>query len=144
MGFRQGKYIVKNKEKYLGTKDPRYMSSWELDVFKRLDENPNVLKWGSETVIVPYYSTIDGRKRRYMVDIYVEYLKNGEKITEIIEIKPFKETKPPKKVGRKKKETYLKELYTYSVNVQKWEAATKYAKERGWNFKIITEKDMYK
>jgi len=47
--FHQGKYVVKNKDKYVGdVKNVIYRSGWEKKVFLRLDINPNVLKWGSE------------------------------------------------------------------------------------------------
>jgi hypothetical protein len=142
--FKQGIYEVKNKGKYLGTKDPRYLSSWEFSAFTVFDNNVHVIKWGAEIVVIDYYSIVDQRKRRYMVDIYVEYLKGGKVVKELIEIKPYKETKPPKKGGRKKKETYLREVYNYSVNTAKWKFAAAYAKERGWKFTIMTEKELFR
>lgn len=142
--YRQGTYKVKNKDKYIGTKDPRFMSSWEYDVFKYLDESEHIVKWSSETVVVPYYSTMDEKKRRYMVDLYVEYIINGKTRIELIEVKPYSQTQPPKKIGRKKQETYLREVYTYNVNIDKWKAAAQYAKDRGWDFRILTEEQIYK
>lgn len=143
--YMQGTYQVKNKEKYVGGKAPRYLSSWELQVFKYFDSNPNVLQWGAECVIVPYWSEVDQRKRRYMVDLYVKYKnRNGDVLEEIIEVKPLMQTTPPKKGGRKKKETYLREVYTWNVNQAKWKAAAEYAKKRNMKFRIITEKDIFR
>ena len=143
--YRQGIYEVKNKEKYVGVKNPRYMSSWELDFMRFLDDNPNIIKWGSEIVVVPYYSPVDERNRRYMVDIFMQYRnRHGDIKTELVEIKPFNQTQQPKQTKGKKKKTYLKEVYTYNVNQAKWNSASRYAKERGWTFRVITEKDIYK
>ena len=145
MGYKQGIYKVINKDKYLGTSDPRYLSSYELHVFNYLDRSPHVLEWGAEIIVVPYYSHVDESNRRYMVDVFVVYQKpNGDKVTEIIEIKPTKDTiKPVNKKG-KKRSTYMRELYTYNVNIAKWLAAKKYADKRGWNFRLLTEKNIFK
>ena len=143
--YKQGVYEVKNKDKYLGTSNPRYLSSYELHVMQYLDRSPHVTGWGAEIIVVPYYSHIDESNRRYMVDLYVEYQKaDGSKRTEIIEVKPSKDTVPPKRTRGKKEKTYLKEVYTFNVNVAKWMAAKKYADERGWNFRILTEKNIFR
>ena len=144
--FMQGSYTVINPKKYVGdVKKVRYLSSWELHLFKFLDLNPHILFWGSESTIVPYYSPADGRNRRYMVDIFVKYKnKNGDIIKELLEVKPHAQTLPPKNTARKKKTTYLKELYTYNVNIAKWKAASEYARKRKMEFRIITEKHLFK
>jgi len=42
-----GEYEVKNKEKYIGSKNPLYRSSWESRLcFFFFDNNPKVLRWG--------------------------------------------------------------------------------------------------
>jgi hypothetical protein len=143
--YLQGEYEVKNKSKYVGTRKPRYLSSWELKLFEFLDGNPNIIRWGSETAIIPYYSPADGRNRRYMIDLFIEYkTKDGIVVKELIEVKPFAQTQQPKMTGRKKKETYLRELYTYQVNLAKWQAATEFARKRKMNFRILTEKDIFR
>ena len=38
---------------------------------------------------------------------------------------------------------YEKAIRTYAVNIAKWEATEILCKERGWVFKIITEKDLF-
>ena len=58
----QGYFKPKNPHKYKG--DPTniiYRSSWELKLMKYLDERKDVVKWGSEEIIIPYRSPIDGR-----------------------------------------------------------------------------------
>ena len=140
----KGTYKVKNKEKYLGTTDPRYLSSWELFVFKKFDMNPNVLAWSSEGVKIPYFSTVDNKQRLYLVDLYVKYRdRNGVIHEELIEIKPAVQCKPPVKTKGKRKKTYLEECATFQRNTDKWKSCSIYAKKRGWTFRIITEKEIF-
>jgi hypothetical protein len=143
--FRQGIYTPINRDKYKGVKDPTYRSSWELHLFKFLDNNKNVVEWYSELPI-PYYSSVKGRMARYFVDIYVVYLnKNGDRVVEIIEVKPSSELTPPTKGKTQKAEArYLQESLTYITNQEKWAAAAEYANERGWLFRILTEKHIFR
>ncbi len=99
--WRQGEFVPNNKEKFIGTK-ATYRSGLELKFFRFCDNNKNVLKWGSENVIVPYTSPLDGRVHRYYVDNYV-VIKEGNDIKKyLVEIKPSKQTKPPQTKYRKK------------------------------------------
>ena len=142
----QGTYEVVNKEKYVGAKSPRYLSSWELHVCKFLDHHDSVIEWGGdETVVIPYFDPTRQRKRRYMVDIYMK-VKNrkGEIKTYLVEIKPKKETLPPTKTSRKRQDVFESEQNTFIVNSCKWQAARKYAAERGWDFIILTEYEIFK
>jgi hypothetical protein len=59
----------------------------------------------------------------------------------LVEIKPNKETAPPKFSGRKTKR-YINEGMTYVKNVNKWKAAQSYAADRGWAFQIWTENEL--
>jgi hypothetical protein len=99
-----------------------------------LDRNPEILQWGSEELVIPYKSPVDGRFHRYFPDFIVK-TKNG---TMIIEVKPEAQTKPPKQRKRVTKQ-YIQEVATYGINQAKWQAATEYCLDRGWSFKIITE-----
>ena len=56
----------------------------------------------------------------------------------MVEIKPKKETVPPKKPSRKTKR-YINEVTTYIKNTSKWEAAQQYADHKGWKFQVWTE-----
>lgn len=143
--YQQGRYTVVNKEKYCGTKSEiRYLSSYELQVFKYLDRTPSILLWAAENVIVPYFNPLKQRQARYIVDVYIKYRnKNGEIIEELIEIKPYSQTIRPDK-GRKKKSTYEDQMATWITNQAKWTAAQQYAKERGWKFRILTEKAIFR
>lgn len=135
-----GKWFPKNIEKYKG--DPRkitYRSNWEKFIFNWLDNNPDIDKWGSETVVIPYFSNADGKKRRYFMDVWCKY-KNGQEF--FFEIKPEKETRkpvPPSKMTTAAKKRYINEVYTFSVNRDKWLAAQKTADKLGIKFRLITE-----
>lgn len=135
----KGNYRPKNPEKYVGDiTNIVYRSSWERKLMKFLDENPNVLKWGSEEAIVPYISPIDNKIHRYFIDAYAKIkTKDGVK-TYLIEVKPKNQTVPPK-TPKKITKTYKEALKTYAVNQAKWDAAKKVCEERDWNFMILTE-----
>ena len=71
--WRQGVFTPTNSEKFIGSKAV-YRSGLELKFFRFCDTNPNVLKWGSENVVVPYKSPLDNRVHKYYVDNYwVDY-----------------------------------------------------------------------
>ena len=134
------KYKTQNPSKYIG--DPTKIicrSLWERRVCKYLDENKNVIRWGSEELVIPYYSPVDRKMHKYYPDFIAEIKdKSGTIKTYVIEVKPKKQTKPPKKPKRKTK-SYLNECMTYAVNEAKWKSANKMCKEEGWEFIILTE-----
>ena len=141
--YKQGQYQPVNKEKYTGKHTPEYRSSWELKFFKWCDKNPNVLKWSSESTIIPYISPLDNKIHRYFVDGNVT-IKEGNNIKNyLIEIKPEKQTKPPVESKRKKKTTILYEKMQYAVNQAKWSAAKQYATKKNLDFLILTEKELF-
>ena len=132
----KGKWRPKNREKYDG--DPTritYRSLWERQAFKWCDQNPKIKSWSSESVGVPYRLMTDGKMHRYFVDLKITFT-NGK--TVLVEIKPKKQTKPPKKPTRKTRR-HLKEVRTYAMNISKWSFAEEYAKDRGWEFQVWTE-----
>ena len=138
-----GKYKVTNKSKYVANlQEVVYRSSWELNYMKYLDRQPNVLEWGSENVIIPYYNQIEKKTRRYYVDFYVK-VQNPDGIIKqyILEIKPASQCRPPKKRNRISTK-YKNEIKTFIVNQCKWTAARKWAEKRGIEFKILTEKEL--
>jgi hypothetical protein len=137
-------YLPKNPEKYNGDHTNVVMrSSWETKFAIWCDANPNVLNWGSETIVIPYICGTDNRPHRYYVD-FVITVKNqrGEIKKYIVEIKPYKETMPPKEPKRKT-QNYRDAILTFIKNRSKWEAATIYAKQRGMEFIILTEKELF-
>ena len=140
---RVGKYNVKNKEKYVGNlHECHYRSSWELRYMKYLDARPNVLEWGSENIVIPYYNPVEKKTRRYFVDFYVKVIsKSGQIKKYIIEIKPHSQCLPPKKPKRITNK-YRNALKAYVRNQCKWKAAKKYAEKRDWEFIVLTEKEL--
>lgn len=138
--YRQGVFIPVNKEKFLGTK-AIYRSGLELKFMRFCDNNPNVIKWGSENVVIPYISPLDGRAHRYFVDNFV-VIKEGNCVKKyLIEIKPSKQTLPPA-TKYKKKDHLLYEQTMYLKNQAKWQAAAEFCKKKGLEFLIITEKHL--
>ena len=136
------KYKTRNPSKYIGNPTNIICRSlWERRVCKYMDENKNVVRWGSEEVIIPYYSPVDKKTHKYYTDFIAEIKSsNGDIKTYIIEVKPKKQTIPPKK--KKKTRSYIKECLTYSVNEAKWKSARAYCKNNGWTFIILTEDDI--
>lgn len=138
-----GKFTPQNPRKYVG--DPTniiYRSSWECRVMTWLDKNPAIVSWASEELIIPYVSPLDSRFHRYFPDFLVKVkTKDGNTRTMIIEIKPKKQTMEPQKKKRKTKQ-YIHEVATWGVNQAKWKAATEYAADRGWEFRVLTEEDL--
>jgi hypothetical protein len=139
----KGKFRPKHPEKYLGNvTNVIYRSLWELKVMRYLDQHPSVIKWGSEEIVIPYRSPVDNRIHRYFPDFVVKMKEESGKITTlIIEIKPYAQTIEPVKKTEKSRR-YINEVLTYGVNQAKWKAADEYCKDRNWQFKVFTEKEI--
>lgn len=107
-----------------------------------LDSHPSILEWASEEIIIPYYSPIDKKVHRYFPDFWVKTISSDNQInTMIIEIKPDKQTKQPVKQDKITRR-YITELKTFGVNTAKWKAAEQFCKEKKWQFKVLTEKEL--
>ena len=138
MKYKQGKYFPRLPSKYKG--NPRniiYRSSWEYKFMKWCDQTPSVQEWGSEEIAVPYISPVDGKRHRYYPDFYVKV--DNKKY--MVEVKPARQTKEPK-TQRRHTKRYISEVVTWSVNKAKWKAATEFCKDYGWEFMLITEKEL--
>ena len=138
----KGTFSPKNPSKYNGnSKNIIYRSNWELRVMKYFDDHPNVIWWASEELTIPYVSPIDNKTHRYFPDFIVKMrLKDGKLITYILEVKPLAQTKMP--VQKRKTKRFIQEAATYAVNQEKWRAADLFCREHGWQFKVITEKEL--
>ena len=136
---------MRNPQKYVGDRsNVIYRSSWELKMMRYLDENPAILKWGSEELVIPYYNKVDGRAHRYFPDFVIQYKnKNGEVKNAVVEIKPKAQTRPPTlpPSGRQTKR-YINEMVTYMTNESKWLAAKDWCARNEWDFIILTELDL--
>lgn len=130
-------------KKYKG--DPNNIicrSSWERKFCRWCDLNESILEWGSEEFFIPYISPVDNRVHRYFPDFIVKVKESSGQIkTYIIEVKPKKQTFPPKTPKRQTK-SYLYECKTYAVNQAKWKAAEEFCADRKIEFKIITEEEL--
>jgi hypothetical protein len=139
----KGKYRPSHPKKYKG--DPTgivFRSLWERKFMVYCDNNQNVLEWASEEIALPYKSPVDNKFHRYFPDFYMKVKENNGIIKKyIIEVKPLKQCSPPKKPKRQTK-GYLYEAYEYAKNQAKWQAATSFCKDRQWEFKVITEKEL--
>ena len=139
----KGKYKVRCPYKYKG--DPTkviYRSLWELKFMRYCDSNINILEWGSEEMYVWYRSPVDNRPHRYFPDFYIKARESDGKIKKyIIEVKPKKQTAPPPKPKRQTK-GYLREAFEYARNQAKWKAANEWCLDRGFEFKVLTEKEL--
>lgn len=140
--YHQGKYRLKNPEKYKG--DPNniiYRSSWELKVLKWLDAHPQVVWFASEELVIKYKNPIDEKIHRYFPDFVVKMkLNTGKVMTYVIEVKPHHQTQQPERKRKTKK--FISEQVTYIINQSKWKAADEFCQEHGWQFKILTEKEL--
>ena len=146
-----GKFKPMNPDKYVG--DPTsivWRSLWELQVMREFDRNPNVIRWASEETVIPYISPLDGRRHRYFPDFWAEVITPaGTTKRMLVEVKPYAQTvqpKPPPAVAKtgkvRRNSRFMKELQTYAVNQAKWNAAQMFCEQRGWDFEIITEKEL--
>jgi hypothetical protein len=137
--FHKRKFIPIFPEKYTGDPSNIIMrSSWETRFASWWDKNPSVLKWSSEETIIPYKCPTDNRIHRYFVDFKIT-VTTGK--TYLVEVKPKTQTQPPIYPG-KRTQRYLQESLAFMKNQAKWEAANEFAKDRGWEFKIITEHEL--
>jgi len=140
---RKGFFKPHNPSKYKGNPaNIIYRSSWEAKLMGYLDQHPDVISWSSEEFSIPYRSPIDGRIHRYFPDFYVK-MKNKEGSVEVvvIEVKPYKQTLPPK-IQTKPTKKYITEVKTWGVNAAKWKAAKEFCDDRKWTFKIMSEKEL--
>lgn len=138
--YRQGIFVPKNPNKFIGTKAV-YRSGLELKFMRFCDNNPNVIKWSSENVVIPYISPADGRVHRYFVDNFVA-IKEGTEIKKyLVEIKPYRQTMAPT-TKYKKREHLIYEQQMYAVNQAKWASAREFCAKKGLEFLILTEKDL--
>ena len=138
MKFAHGKYNLKNQEKYIGLKTPTYRSGWEHAFMRLCDEHPNVAKWASESIKIPYRHPFTGKYTIYVPDFFVVYVdKNGRKHAELIEVKPAAQS-TMERAGR----SYKKQQQVI-INNAKWEAANAYAKQQKIKFRVVSEEQLF-
>ena len=135
--FRQGTYEVRNTDKYVGNGKPKFRSSWEMTFMMFLDSNDNIINWASEPLSIPYRHPLTGKMTMYVPDFIVTYKgPNNTRKTELIEIKP----KSQSVVEVKMKD---REKAVIAVNYAKWDQATKWARQNGITFRVLTEENIF-
>lgn len=136
-----GLYKPANPQKYRGNPTRIiYRSMWEKKFMIFCDHTESIIEWGSEEVIIPYRSPIDGRVHRYYPDFYIKVkTKEGKYEKYIIEIKPKRQTIKPNDKPKRKTATWKREVLTYIKNRAKWDAAEDFCEDRQMKFKILTE-----
>lgn len=134
----QGQYQPLNPKKYAGSGPILYRSSWEKDMCIICDTNPAIIEWAVEPFSIPYKDPVDGKNKNYWPDFLIRYVDaTGAIKMQLIEIKPYKQTQLSMAKTKKDK------IIVY-VNYAKWEYALQYCKQNGMEFKVLTEKDLYK
>ena len=136
--FARGKFHPKNAEKYVGLSTPTYRSSWEHAFMQFCDKHTSVVKWASESVRIPYKHPLTGKQTNYVPDFLVQYEdKRGKLVTELVEIKPKKQSVIESKASNKEKAVV-------AVNYAKWASAQVWCKRNGITFRVITEDDIFR
>lgn len=136
--FASGKYDIVNASKYVGESVPVYRSSWELAFMRMCDSHPNITKWASENVKIPYRSPVDGKYHNYVPDFMVQYTdKDGVQHVELVEIKPANQTtlENARSTGQK--------IQT-AINAAKWTSAQEWCQRKGIRFKVINEDQIFR
>jgi hypothetical protein len=135
--FRQGFYQVKNTQKYVGKGRPKYRSGWEMTFMIFLDNNDHILQWASESVSIPYRNPLTGKMSMYVPDFIVTYRNRDNTMrAELIEIKPRKQSLIEEKQSQR-------DRAQVAINYAKWDAATKWARQNGLTFRVITEDQIF-
>lgn len=135
--YAQGKYQIRNPEKYVGKKTPTYRSSWEMTFCTFCDNNPAIINWASEPFMIPYRNPFTGKNTIYVPDFMIVYVdKNQQKHAEVIEVKPRKEV--TMESARSDRDRAF-----VALNMAKWAAARAWCAQQGLQFRIVTEEDIY-
>lgn len=135
--FQQGIYTVMNQHKYAGKGAPKFRSGWELAFMRFCDSNDHIITWSSESIQIPYRHPLTGKNTRYIPDFLIQYRnKNNQVVTELIEIKPKKQSIIESKANNR-------DRAVVAVNYAKWDAAQKWCKRNGLVFRVVTEEDIF-
>ena len=120
----KGRYRPRNPQKYDGNLSSIiYRSSWERLFMMYCDKQPNILKWSSEELSLPY--EFEGKRRSYYPDFLIDMVDSGgSTVRRLIEIKP-------------------KYQMGWKQNKAKWESAREYCRVAGMEFRVLTEGQLF-
>ena len=140
----KGIFKPSNPKKYIGNSNNIiYRSGWERKFMIYLDNKDTVNRWGSEEIPIKYWNPMKKKVARYFPDFYVEYIKKGGGVKKcLIEIKPLRECSPPKYTKRTRNVMIAESLF--AQNTAKWRACEEFCEDNGLEFRILTEKDLFK
>lgn len=157
--YKTGTYEMKHPEKYVGKSKPYFKSSYEERMMYWLDMNNKVIEWSYEPQYIEYLNQVptnapdwmralvDFKVHKYFVDFYAKLVNNeGQQVRYILEIKPHVQTIMPTEPKRKTKKSIKKfynDMKEYIKNSNKWDAAENYANQKGLNFTVLTEKQLF-
>lgn len=134
----QGQYQIKNPQKYVGKRVPRYRSGWEHAFMRFCDNNEHILQWASESIIIPYRHPLTGKMTNYIPDFLITYrTRDNRMVAEVIEIKPKGQSIVEEKMKSR-------DRAVVAINYAKWDAATKWCKKQGLLFRVVTEDDLFR
>ena len=135
--WHQGTYQVQNPQKYIGHKLPTFRSSWEKRFCIMCDTHPNIIKWASENIKIPYRHPGTGRMHNYIPDFLIQYIdESGATHTELIEIKPSGQTTLESARTKVEKEQVI-------LNSSKWASAQAWCEQRGIKFRVVNEQQIF-
>lgn len=98
-----------------------YRSGWELAYFQYLDACDDVAQFFSESIKIPYVSSVRAKKtRNYIPDLYVVYADGTRRLIEI---------KPRSKLLQR-------------TNLKKFSAAREWCTTQGMEFIVLTEVEL--
>lgn len=136
--YSQGFFEVRNPLKYLGKSKPKYRSGWEHAFMRFCDNNDSIVGWASESISIPYRNPLTGKMTNYIPDFLIQYRTRDNTVkTELIEIKPKKQSVLESKMS-------MRDRAIVAVNYAKWDAATKWCRRQGLQFRVITEDDIFR
>lgn len=152
--YHNGNFIPINKNKVIKLNNDGgiyYRSSLEYKVLLYLDKMDSIIRYGCEFIEIDYILKDKdglGSKHRYYPDVYYELqCQDGSVRRILMEIKPHDQVHTPNiKEDKLNTQKRLKNAkYTideWNKNLCKWEAAILYCEKKGFEFKILHEKEI--
>ena len=136
--YAQGFFEVRNPQKYIGKGKPKYRSGWEHAFMRFCDNNDSIVGWASESIAIPYRNPLTGKMTNYIPDFLIQYRTRDNTVkTELIEIKPKKQSVLESKAS-------VRDRAIVAVNYAKRDAATKWCRRQGLQFRVLTEDDIFR
>jgi NAD-dependent dihydropyrimidine dehydrogenase PreA subunit len=136
--YYQGTFVPQNPQKMIGNIAPTFRSSWENHVMQFLDTHPSVIQWGSEAIKIPYKNPLTGKNTVYIPDFIIVYQdKSGNKRSEIVEVKPKKETIMEAAKTKRDKAFVV-------LNAAKWAACIAFCNRHGLTFRVMNEDSIFR